>query len=312
MKKILAIILTLALMLPLSACGIVTIDNEDETTTVEKGDTDKDDTEEQTPEDETTKETEAEIVAFEEITVVDNDECTVKITGIDEDNFWGYTLKVYLENKSTDKTYMFSVDNAAVNGVQTDPFFAVEVAPGKKANEDMSFTDTTLEELGIKEFTDIEVSFRVYDSEDWLAEPVAVETIHVYPYGEDKATKFVREAQSTDNVIVDNDYVTAIVTEIDEEGFYGYTVNLFLVNKTDKEIMFGVENVSVNGFMLDPFWATSVTGGKCAFSSISWFETDFEDNGITEVEEIEMQFSAYDSEDWETEDYVNETIKLNP
>jgi hypothetical protein len=48
---------------------------------------------------------------FEEITVVDIDETTVTITDIDEDGTWGYTLKVTIENKSEDITYMYTIDN---------------------------------------------------------------------------------------------------------------------------------------------------------------------------------------------------------
>ena len=82
--------------------------------------------------------------------------------------------------------------------------FASEVAAGKKANEEINFSTDTLEENGIVEYTDIELTFKVYDSNDWSADPVGKETIHVYPYGEENAVAFVREAQATDNVIIDN------------------------------------------------------------------------------------------------------------
>ena len=145
-------------------------------------------------------------IVFEEVVAIDNAECAVKITEIDPDNMWGYTLKAQLENKSTEKTYMFSVESASINGVQCDPMFASEVAAGKKANEEINFSTDTLEENGIVEYTDIELTFKVYDSNDWSADPVGKETIHVYPYGEENAVAFVREAQATDNVIIDNDY----------------------------------------------------------------------------------------------------------
>lgn len=67
---------------------------------------------------------------------------------------WGYTLKAQLENKSTEKTYMFSVESASINGVQCDPMFASEVAAGKKANEEINFSTDTLEENGIVEYAD--------------------------------------------------------------------------------------------------------------------------------------------------------------
>ena len=145
-----------------------------------------------------------------------------------------------------------------------------------------------------------------------LDDAVAKETVHVYPYGEDKVTKFVREAQSSDTVVVDNEKVSVIVTDYDEDGFWGYTVNLFLVNKTDKELTYSVDEASVNGFMADPFWATSVGAGKVAFASMSWSDSDFEDNDITTVEEIEMKFKIYDSEDWSADAIFNEVVTLNP
>ncbi len=252
-------------------------------------------------------------VSFEELIVVDNDECAVTITGIDADNIWGYTLNALLENKSSEKTYMFSVETASVNGVECDPFFASEDSAGKKSNEEISFYDTdTLEENGITEYTDIELTFRVYDSDDWTADDVANATVHVYPYGEESATTFERTTLDTDTVLVDNEYVTVIVTGYEHDDIWGYTVNLFMVNKTDSNVMFSVDNASVNGFMIDPFYAKSVAAGKCAFSSMSWYDDDLEENGITEVEEIEFELTAYDYDDWTGDHYVEEVFTLNP
>lgn len=162
------------------------------------------------------------------------------------------------------------------------------------------------------DYTDIELTFRVYDSDDWSADEAARETVHIYPYGEDKAVRFVRETKATDNVIVDNDDVTVIVTGYEKDDIWGYTVNLFLVNKTDKNIMFSADDASVNGYMADPFYATTVVAGKCAFSSMSWSDSMLEDNNITAVEEIEFKLRAYDSNDWSGGDFFNETVTLKP
>lgn len=251
-------------------------------------------------------------LTFTEIVAVDNDECAIKITGIDPNNLWGYTLKVQLENKSTEKNYMYSIENASINGVRCDPFFASEVAAGKTSNDEINFSDSDLKENGVGAYTDIELTFRVHDSDDFMADEVAIETVHIYPYGEDKATVFVREAQANDNVIIDNDYVTVIVTGYEVDPIWGYTVKLFLLNKTDKDVMFCVDEASVNGYMADPIYATEVVGGKCAFSSISWSDTTLEDNNITEVEEIEFKFRAYDNDNWFGDDFANEAITLNP
>ena len=87
----------------------------------------------QTASSETMKDS-AETSAFESFTAIDNDACSVAIRSIDPNSSWGHEIQVALENKSPDKTYMFAVETATVNGVETDPFFADEVNPGKKAN----------------------------------------------------------------------------------------------------------------------------------------------------------------------------------
>ena len=118
---------------------------------------------------------------FEAVTAIDNDECAVTIKSIDPDAMWGYTLKVLLENKSPDKTYIFSVETAFINGVECDPFFAAEVAPGKKSNEDINFNLDPLEANGVAEPTDIELIFRVSDPDDWMADDIFNEVLTLTP-----------------------------------------------------------------------------------------------------------------------------------
>ena len=255
---------------------------------------------------------EANTLTFEELTAVDNDQCSIIIKSIEPDSMWGYTLKTVVENKSTDKTYMFSVESAAINGIKTDPMFATDVAAGKKANADITFASDSLKKNGITDFTDIELVFRVYDNNDWSADPVAYETVHVYPYGEDKATQFVREPASSDQVLVDNDQVSIIVTGYEPDSMWGYSVNLYLVNKTDKSLMYSVDEASVNGFMADPFFATSINGGKSSFTSMDWSDSVLEQNGIESVDAIEFTIRVYETENWTGEDIINETFTLNP
>ena len=313
MKKLLALLLAFVMVFSLVACESES-DNDRDDRDDRDSSYDKHNSDESDKDDESDREDKpgGNKISFTEAIAVDNEECLIRITGIDPDNIWGYTLKAYLENKSEDKTYMFSIESAAINGVQCDPLFVAEVAPGKKANEEISFSSEILEKYDIGDYTDIELTFRVYDANDWSADPVAQETVHVYPYGEDKAVQFVRESQATDNLIIDNEYVTVIVTDYDPDNFWGYAVNLYLINKTDKNIMFSADDVSVNGFMVDPFYGEMVSAGKCAFSSMTWFEENLEENNISDIEEIEFTFRAYDYDNWSGDDFANETITLNP
>lgn len=253
----------------------------------------------------------SEVLPFEEIVVVDNTEVVIKLTGIDPDDSWGYGVKTYLENKSDSKTYRFSVVDAYINGVQCDRLFSSEIGPGKKEFVSISFNTEELSENKVTEFTDIEIVFSARDADDWLAEDVAYETINIYPYGEDKAIQFVRESMPNDNVVIDNEYVTMIVTGYEHDDIWGFTANLYLVNKTDKEVLFSVSNGSVNGFMVNPFFYHSLLPSKVSFSTMSWSDSSLEEQGITDIEEIEFTLRVYEFKNYDN-DLVNEVIRLIP
>ena len=120
------------------------------------------------------------VAAFEEILLVDNENCTFKITSTGTDPIWGYTLQVYLENK-TDVELMFSLDDVSVNGFMCDPFWASSVAAGKKANEEISFSDSDFEKNGITEVSEIVFTLTVYDANDWTADHLVSETFTIHP-----------------------------------------------------------------------------------------------------------------------------------
>ena len=331
MKKVIAILLCMLLLLSLTACGedvekafnSLTKKPEQDQAAAQPETTDKVSAEPAEPaaepaEPEASQKEEAPAAqtgsTFDEpITVEDNEACLIQITGAGLDEWGDYTLDVYMENRSADTTYMFAVDTAAVDGLEIDPFFASELAPSKKSNETISFSGSDLADAGITEPSDILMHFRVYDSNNWDADAVVDFWGNFYPQGEENATVFERPAQSTDQVLVDNEFCTIVVTGFEMDEFWGYTANLYLVNKTDTTLMFSADDVSVNGFMLDPFFATTVAPQCAKFSSMSWDEEELQENGIEQVSEIEFTFTVYDDENWDAEDLLNEvfTISVN-
>lgn len=112
--------------------------------------------------------------------------------------------------------------------------------------------------------------------------------------------------------LVDDESCTVIIKGYDENALLGYGVNVFLENKTDKELMFSVSEVSVNGFMCDPFWAATVSAGKKANEQITFFASDFESNGIETVEEITFTLKVYDNGDWLAGNLVEKSFTVNP
>ena len=244
---------------------------------------------------------------------IDHDECSIKVTTIDPYSIWGYRIYVQLENKSVDKNYTFYIEDIAVNGVMCSTLFSTTVAPGKLANDDITISTSVLKENGIVDFTDIEISFKVYESGQYGTDGIVRETIHIYPYGEDKATKFVRESQPGDIVLVDNQYVTVTAIKFGYTSSGGYEVDLYIVNKTsDTELSVSLDDVSINGVMIDPFYSTSVLAGKSEFSTVSWSSTALNNNCVEDVTDIEANLTVDDANDWFADDIVDKIINIYP
>ena len=174
-KRILLTLSAVALVLSLAACGN-TSSNEETTPSTSESTTTEASGEETDPSADGDKQEES----FAPLTLVDNDQVTVTITGVAENGFWGYTLKVFLENK-TDKELMFSTDAVSVNGFMCDPFWAAAVAAGKKANEEISFSENDFEKNGIEAVEEIVFTLQIYDSNNFLAENVLEETFTIKP-----------------------------------------------------------------------------------------------------------------------------------
>ena len=288
MKKLIALLLVAVMLLSLAACGSGSKSDKDDDSKGSKK------------------------VTFTELSVADNDECMIKVTGLKSVKPFGYSVEVQLENKSADKEYTFTTDGSSIDGIECYAYFSSTVPAGKKSKETIEFSLNDLEENGIKDVTDIKLTFRVYDSEDWSAEDVVYESVHIYPYGEENAKKYERTAKKTDKVILDNDYAKVVVTGYEHDDVWGYSVNLYIINKSGKDIMFAAEDTSVNGYMVNPFFSNSVSAGNCEFTSMSWLDSTLEENGIDDVEEIEFTLRAYDMNDWFAGDLANENIILNP
>lgn len=248
---------------------------------------------------------------FEETILVDDENCTFTVTAIENESTLGYTLKVYLENK-TDRDLTFSLSNVSVNGYMCDPIWASTVTAGMKSNENIRFAQEIFDRNGIETVTDIELQLDVYDSNNWDADHLVSDVFTLYPLGEEAYTLYTRELQDGDRILFDNENCTMIVTGFDPDGIWGYTMNVYLVNKTDKTLMFSVQDAAVNGYMCDPFWAHSIAPGKASNTPITWFPSTLEEAGVTEVETITLPIRVYDSNDWTTPDLLSESFTITP
>lgn len=239
------------------------------------------------------------------VILVDNDECMMKIVAYEEDR-WGFALKAQCQNKSPDKTYAFVIDEAVVNGLMETAIGYSEVAPRKKANISISlygFMDD-----GIDFPYDILLAYRVSDSNDWFADPVAEGEAHVYPKGEENKAAYIRIPSADDIPLLSSDGVSATVTGITNSG--KLELRVFLENNTDRTVLFSIDDASVNGFMIDPYWAKSVLPHSSAYSDVSWSQSRLEEEFIFGAEDAEFTISATDYDDWLAPEIAGNAISL--
>ncbi|WP_276699641.1 hypothetical protein [Romboutsia ilealis] len=77
-------------------------------------------------------------VKQEEVVLVDDDLAKIVVTEKFNDEIFGPSYKVSVENK-TDKKIIVQTRDVSIDGVMEEPIFSVEVTAGKKANDNMTF-----------------------------------------------------------------------------------------------------------------------------------------------------------------------------
>lgn len=247
------------------------------------------------------------------IQLVDNDAVSVHITSVKNNEHLGMQLGIQCVNK-TDRTLMFSWDMVSVCGFMYDPFWAEEVAPGKTLNSTVDFDTYALEQMGIASVDEISFTLRIFDSENWMEKPLVQEDCTIYPTGLNAETvRFPARPETAGQVVVAEDENARFVIEwADAEDASEYTVYVYMENKTDRNLMYAWDMVSVNDMMVDPFWATVVAAGKKACAEVVFYRSDLADNGIEDVENIEFTLIVSDYDDWEGGNMLEETFSYRP
>jgi len=101
-----------------------------------------------------------------------------------------------------------------------------------------------------------------------------------------------------EQVLVDQDGVLIVVKSFNN-GQYGSNLKLYLENNTDKNLNIIANEVSINGIMFEPFFAVEMGGGKKSNTEMTFDKVDMERFKIDLIKDIEMKFTAYESESWE-------------
>ena len=282
MKRILSILLALALMLSLTAC--------------------LSDSELQAPSSVTPGSTQptqnapaAEATITETVLV---DESGIKITAkdLDADGLFGPELKLLIENNSG-KDLTVQSRSVSVNGYMVETMLSADVVNGKKANDSLTFLQSDLEACGIETIADMEFSFHIFTTSDWetyLDTPMIqlkTSAAETYQYTFD----------DSGDVAYEGNGLKIVVKGLSEDdSLLGPGIVVYIANSGKESVTVQTRDVSINGFMVDAIFSSEVAGGKHAVDSITFLSSALEDNGITDIQSVELSFHVFKTDNWDT------------
>lgn len=275
--KLLALVMCLALLFTLiQACG--SSDSEEEKDIV------------------TSEENESEsVVTIEEQILFEQDGIVVTAKEYVTDRIWGDGIKLLIENNS-DKSVTVGCNALIVNNYMISDLFVSGVAAGKKANEVMYLSSEELEAAGIDSVGQIEVYFHVYDTDTY-------ETLFDTECVTIQTSKYANMDTTPDDIgmeLYNAEGIKIIGKTVDENSFWGTAILLYCENNSGKNVGISVEEMSINGFMTNPLFSTTIYDGKMAVENITLFSSDLEENGIETIEDVELKFHIYDADSYDT------------
>lgn len=227
----------------------------------------------------------------------------VTVVGYETDGLFGDALKLQIENNSSKNIGVSTNDSAAINGIMVGDLLAADVAAGKKTNENLTFLSSDLKAAGIETVKDIEFKLHIYEGDSYQT----IDDSDLITVTTNADKNFEQKIDESGTLAVDEKGVKIFVKKVDsEDSFWGADVYLLVENNTGKDISVYVEDVSINGFMVDPIYASTIRKGKVAFDSITFFDSDLEDNGIKTIENIELSFKVVNNKSFST------ILKTNP
>lgn len=220
----------------------------------------------------------------------ENDACAYTLVKSGEDALGDLTWAVELTNK-TSGTLVFSMDHVYVNDCKLDPYWATEVAAGQTVQSTVSWSRSAADACELTDFVRVDFILTAYPPDSY-GENLAEAQITAYPKGESSYFAETRPAHAADITLLESEDYTVIATGWNPESDWGCTLSLYLVNKTEQDVLFRLDNARVNGQYFDPGWLSSLAGGKRSFESVSWSASDLAAKEITQVTELSFDVTV--------------------
>lgn len=234
-------------------------------------------------------------VTIEEQVLVNQNDIIITAIEYTTDSIWGDGIKLLIENNS-DKNVTVGCTALIVNDYMITDLFSSNIAAGKKANETMYLSSSELKAAGIDFVGQVEAYFHVFDSDSYEnIFNTDVVTIQTSEYANMDTTP-----NDTGTELYNVGGVRIVGKTVDENSFWGTAILLYIENTSGTNVGVQCDNMSINGFMMTPYFSCDVYDGKRAFDEITIMDSELEKNGIESIDDVELQFHIYNVDTYET------------
>lgn len=221
-----------------------------------------------------------------------NESCALTLesvgTAANGDYFW----TVSMANK-TGSELVFSLDGVYVNECEADPCWAEKAPAAQTTTSEISWFSSAFAERGIRSADRVDFTLSVFPRSN-TANLLAFEKITVYPNGAAayQRTDFAPDADDT--ILIDVPELILAATDCDPNGERGYTLGVYMENRSNGPLEYAVKNEKINGQSCSTYWVHTLDAGKKSYDQIIWDSSEFERMEIFAVSRIEFDLVVTD------------------
>lgn len=226
---------------------------------------------------------------IEEQVLIDDDGLKITAVSYETDSIWGDGIKLLLENERAED---ISVGCRAliVNDYMITDLFASTIASGKKAYETLYLSNSELKAAGIDNVGQVEIYFYEHNADTYTdTNDYDCVTIQTSEY-----ENMDIAANDEGHELYNDGEIKIVGKYVDEDSFWGAAVLLYVENNSDKNIIVQCDDMSINGFMITPYFSSTVYKNKKAIDHITLLSSQLEENNITTIDDVELKFVIMD------------------
>lgn len=216
--------------------------------------------------------------------LLDNEMVTIKIGKPQAGTYEDFVTPLYIKNK-TNETLIFELAYTATNKLadRYPDFGELVLAAGDEGSEDIGWyiSPFTLDEVDSVEFA-VVGNNEIYEQKFY-------QRFEIDFAPEDQMRTFEYAPVLGDVIVLDNEYLTIIASEMEQGDFYS-VVPYYVKNKTAVDLYLNEASTVIDNFMVESLNDISVPAGMCTLGEFSWLTEDLAERGISRPADIEINY----------------------